>query len=413
MNRPAYFLFGVVVAAGVAARLGLLLILPERSWPGAALPDEVQYWQAAESLASGEGLEDELGFRAGRMPLYPAYLALFAHGSSGRLWALVIQAVFGSLAGGWIALLMRQLTADHPQTKWLAIIAGLCTALDPFQVYFSRFLLTETFFTAALCGLYWWCRPMMSAAAPVPLSRWVGAGVWMALAIYLKPSVVWFGPLLAVTMFLFCNSRKKVILGIICSSATVLLLLVPWAWRNEQLLGRWVWLTTRRGISLYDGVHPHATGASDLGKIKLLPDVRQLSELEYDQYFQTASLTYIRREPGRIVRLAGIKFLRTWSLWPNAEGYRAGWMRWIAGSWMVLLLSSLVAGLVRWRAAWRMLLWLLLPVIYFTLLHMLFVGSVRYRLPVMPLVGMIAALGWFRPTADLPMESAATQSTRH
>ena len=42
-----------------------------------------------------------------------------------------------------------------------------------------------------------------------------------------------------------------------------------------------------------------------------------------------------------------------------------------------------------WREApWRL---LLLPVVLTTLMHMMFVGSVRYRVPVMPMVMVLAA----------------------
>ena len=44
-------------------------------------PDEQQYWDMAASLMAGEGLKDELGFRATRMPLYPTLLAAWARPS--------------------------------------------------------------------------------------------------------------------------------------------------------------------------------------------------------------------------------------------------------------------------------------------------------------------------------------------
>jgi len=45
------------------------------------------------------------------------------------------------------------------------------------------------------------------------------------------------------------------------------------------------------------------------------------------------------------------------------------------------------------RAAPAAIMGLLLPAIYFTLLHMLFVGSVRYRLPAMPMIVVLSAVG--------------------
>ena len=74
---------------------------------------------------------------------------------------------------------------------------------------------------------------------------------------------------------------------------------------------------------------------------------------------------------------------------------------------LVLLAFLLLGACGAWhlRARWRALSWLLLPVAYFTLLHLVFVGSVRYRVPVMPLVEILAAWGvvclWRRSAAGV------------
>jgi hypothetical protein len=47
------------------------------------------------------------------------------------------------------------------------------------------------------------------------------------------------------------------------------------------------------------------------------------------------------------------------------------------------------------RKHWQGWLLVVLPIVYFTLLHMVFVGSLRYRVPVMPFMMVLAgASGW-------------------
>ena len=62
-----------------------------------------------------------------------------------------------------------------------------------------------------------------------------------------------------------------------------------------------------------------------------------------------------------------------------------------------VLVSAGVGGWVHRRAirSWVL---LLLPVAVFTLLHAVFIGSVRYRIPVMPMVIVLSAAGagWMR-----------------
>ena len=191
--------------------------------------------------------------------------------------------------------------------------------------------------------------------------------------------------------------------------------------RNYQTVGQWRWLTTRGGISLYDGVRAGATGDSDLAHTKTMPQVQELSETEWDAHFSKLAWQAIREDPARILHLMGAKFLRTWNLTPNVAAYRGGPVAWISAVWMVIVLLLAAAGLyaslcrrptlengaaTRGERAMAVLL-LLLPVVVFTLLHMVFVGSVRYRVPVMPFVCVLAATGLVAlvprgRTGDLP-----------
>jgi hypothetical protein len=169
--------------------------------------------------------------------------------------------------------------------------------------------------------------------------------------------------------------------------------LLPWAARNRAVTGDWVWLTTRGGISLYDGLGPRATGASDLSYTKTMPEVQGLSEVEWDRYFKDRAWAEAKSDPGRVVCLAWKKLVRTWSPRPNVKAYRQGAVATVSAAWMVSLIVLAVLGVWSRRramAAWGL---MLLPVVVFTVLHMVFVGSVRYRVPTMPLVMVLAATG--------------------
>ena len=54
----------------------------------------------------------------------------------------------------------------------------------------------------------------------------------------------------------------------------------------------------------------------------------------------------------------------------------------------------------------HLLLWL--PVLYFTLVHCVFVGSLRYRVPLMPFVSIAAATAFVRtPARDVGSDAEA------
>ena len=90
-----------------------------------------------------------------------------------------------------------------------------------------------------------------------------------------------------------------------------------------------------------------------------------------------------RRIRARAVNLAGIKFLRTWNIWPNEPGLRAWPLRLaVAATYLPLLILGLWGAVGSRGAAGRMCS-AGLPAPYFALLHMIFVGSIRYREPAM------------------------------
>jgi 4-amino-4-deoxy-L-arabinose transferase-like glycosyltransferase len=395
-------------------------------------PDEQQYWNLAKSLAAGRGLVDEFGYRATFMPLYPAFLSLFVNQPHGMLLARLAQAAIGAAAVIPICLLGGRLGGRRA-----ALVSGLLVAIDPFLVFgFANLVLTETIFTTLLCGAILAAWPSREpegelsgprdgedsgdGEGPLACARgsggrllalrvrsgrlagargavWAGivAGVLFAVAIYVRPSVAALVPLWVIVSSLVARRKRNVLRSGAIMLATVVVLLLPWAVRNRIVLGQWVWLTTRSGISLYDGLGPRATGPSDLAYTKTMPNVKGMSETRWDAYFTRESWRIARDDPWRVVRLAWAKFRRTWSFVPNEPGSRTPLKMAVSAIWMTVVLAAAVIGVIRMRRG-RDIVLLLLPAVYFTLLHMVYVGSVRYRIPAMPPLYVLS--GWAVPS---------------
>ncbi len=100
------------------------------------------------------------------------------------------------------------------------------------------------------------------------------------------------------------------------------------------------------------------------------------------------SLAFAREHPGRVAELAAIKAARFWSPWPNAETFRSTPVN-IASALVTLPLFALILqGFWERRRDLRSLAILAGPLLYFALLHMAFVSSVRYRI-----AGLVPAFG--------------------
>ena len=399
-HLAALFVLALVVRAGYG---GLRM---SRSGDAAALsfPDEQQYWLMSRELRAGGLLTDELGFHATRMPLYPGLLALFPSSTAGVVGAKACHWFLGALVGPLVALLgARALGAG------VGLVAGVIAAVDLSLVGLSSLVLSETAFVTVLAGLWWVSWPLINGGGgtclaagspreglpPLPpgrWGRWVLTGVLSALCVYLRPSTA--GLVLVWTAVLVIRqgvggyrawAGGAVVVGV------VVLSLVPWAARNRRVTGHWCWLTYRAGISLYDGVGPQATGAGDLGAIKSMPAVAGLDEAAWNRWFVQASWDSIRSDPLRVFRLAGVKLARTWSPVLHAEELRSTSIRVLFAVWSIALFALALGGVLAWRRRPAVVLGLLVPALYLSVLHSVFVGSVRYRAGAIPGLAVLAA----------------------
>ncbi|MCH7883741.1 MAG: hypothetical protein IIC01_00700 [Planctomycetes bacterium] len=368
------------------------------------------------------------------MPLFPTLLAPFV----AMPYGVVLAKIFHWFLGAGVAALAALLATDlfDRRVGW---IAGLLVAFDPFLVFFSSLLLTETLFTGVLVGLWWIAWPIMrhgssgdasssQESKAESLSRkpmghrfstgethglqtratlfgigsnmamrpWQFLAVAGALAIYVREAAAGLVVVL-LCLIVVCRRFDRRVVGVaLITGVFVYGAILPWSIRNAMVTGEMCRLTTRAGISLYDGVGPQATGASNLGPIKQMSEVRGLSETEWNRYFLRESFKAIKDDPMRIVRLAGVKLRRMWNPFPNVESYQSGATRLISAAWTlpVFALAALgaVALLVRRREnGWTLAALLLLPALYLSALHCVFVGSVRYRLGAMPMLEILAA----------------------
>jgi hypothetical protein len=179
----------------------------------------------------------------------------------------------------------------------------------------------------------------------------------------------------------------------------------PWWLRNYTITGRFVPTSLQVGASLYDGLSPHATGASEMQPVDefarsyraSLPPERRFTaaewEVELDHALREAALDWARKNPRRALRLAGVKFLRMWNIWPNAAEFQSWRLRLILAATYAPLLVLGLWGAWRWSLRdWPFAL-CVMPAIYFTLLHVVFVASIRYRQPAMlPLIVLAATV---------------------
>ena len=92
-----------------------------------------------------------------------------------------------------------------------------------------------------------------------------------------------------------------------------------------------------------------------------------------------------------MAELAAIKLVRLWNLWPNERQFSTWPIRLaVALGYLPVLALGLAGAVGSFRRGWPYVLcWL--PAAYFTLLHVVFVSSIRYREPAMLALMVLAA----------------------
>ena len=104
-----------------------------------------------------------------------------------------------------------------------------------------------------------------------------------------------------------------------------------------------------------------------------------------------AAVEWARDNPQKVAWLAAVKLRRMWGPFPNANEFQNPWLRWLLAATYAPVIALALIG--AWRFAgrdWPSLL-CCLPAIYLTLLHVVFVSSIRYRQPAMLALIVLAA----------------------
>jgi hypothetical protein len=290
-------------------------------------------------------------------------------------------------------------------------------ALDPYSVAMSELLLSEALFIPLMlllvCGL---ARLWQTGQGPAP---WAGRSWLRALAtggaggaaVLTRPSFALFLPAALLVWLSTVVPRTDNRCGrAACRSAVFVLLgavlvMSPWWVRNARIYGRFVPTSVWLGASLYDGLNPSATGASNMSFLAE-PEFRTHNEVGQDAMLTQAALEYALSHPSRVVELALIKLGRYWSPWLNAEEYRSPVLAVASTAVVIPMYLLLIAGAWDRRRDPRALILLAGSLLYFCAVHLVFVSSVRYRisgeLAAMPLaaIGLGSIAGRVRATTS-------------
>lgn len=377
----------MVLVVGLAARAAVV-VYAEHNPERVDFPDSERYLLVARNIAAGNGPMESEACRARTDSLYPYVLSIGVRlGCEGDValqrFGRIVNALLSLATIPLLAAVGRRLVSPAAGL-WAAAIL----AVDPILLFFNALVLTETFYIALLTAAVL----ALIRARDGGLWRWTTlAGVALGLSILCRSSGLFMPFALAPVAWHFAGGRGRRRAAAACLLMGVsILVLTPNVVRNYRLFGQFVPTSTNGGASLLDGVGPWADGGPGMDKIVYPVFPEGANELEQDRLCRAAALRWVAENPGAALRLAWVKLCRTWSITINAAEYTSS--LYVAIGWLSVapVFALAVAGIRVLRTRMWVLVLLLTPAVYFTLLHMLFVGSVRYRLPAMPFVFILA-----------------------
>ncbi|MDA0658424.1 MAG: glycosyltransferase family 39 protein [Planctomycetota bacterium] len=401
-NARALASISVILAVALGLRCGAAVVWQTRIPQGKtfAFDDSETYWYLARTIAEGSryAYGDAQIFRTPGYPLQlAAVIAAFGETAS-PMPARLVGAVQGTIVVGLVMVLARMLFSWR-----VSLVAGWIVALEPGSIAMSILVLSESLFCPfMLACILAWVKSLRATTSRTRCTWSFISGVLSGLATLTRPSWLLFTPCVGIVMFICGNDRRVRWASNVFMFTGMILVMAPWWVRNYNVAGRFVATTLQVGASLYDGWNPEANGASDMEFVPQFveeqrrsdshtPPAAGLFEDRLDKSMQRAALEWAGQNPGKVLRLMGVKFLRTWSPWPHAEELQSGWLRWgIALSYLPLIGCGLCGALRYGNRGWDYAL-CLFPAFYFSGLHMIFVGSLRYRQPPLLLLIVLAA----------------------
>lgn len=414
MKSPGKLLLVILVAA-LAVRVAVAWWWQSRLAQDFAFGDSETYWDLARTIARGEPYqygEDHFGvFRTPGYPLLLSPIFLIAGDHASVLWGRALSAVLDTISVGGVGWLAWRLFDPRA-----GVLAAAMAALYPGSVAVGILVLSEAPFCPLMVlqlGLWiaaWRAAsPCGAGVAPARSVQpggprhnsgllWVNrraaglaalAGLAAGAATLMRPSWLLFTPFAVALGVAFSKARLRHLGLGVAMLAGLAMAMSPWWIRNARVTGHFVPTTLQVGASLYDGWNPSATGASEMSFVERFaaeerrkPDGDSL-ELRLDRRLRHEALAWARENPGRAAQLGLVKLVRMWNVWPN-EPSMGNWLVRVAVAvtYVPIVLLAVLGAAWTARRGWPYVLcWL--PAVYLSLLHMVFVSSIRYRQPAM------------------------------
>jgi len=292
--------------------------------------DSALYLDWAEAILQGKSY---FALEYHHPPGYALFLSVVLKISGNNLFAvLFLQSLMVSLQGLMVFGCARRLSGTA--SAWVAfVLFSLCGPI----VFYSMKILSETLYTTALLGSFYFLlravgahgvRPNSSREGACHVPLLVATGALLGIAIEVRGNAMLCLIPAVVAVLVAEKTAFKRIASCAVLMAGVSILVLPVLWRNISVAGVWSPSASNWGENFYFGNSPYATGGVPAmpgisrNLITQIDDVRMeasrragrpLNSIEAQRFWFREGLEFIQSDPLRWIRLEWQKLLRLMS----------------------------------------------------------------------------------------------------
>jgi 4-amino-4-deoxy-L-arabinose transferase-like glycosyltransferase len=186
----------------------------------------------------------------------------------------------------------------------IAFAAGMIYALYPPLAFLSTVQrLSESYQPIIILASLVFVLQSACASGRKLALWWILAGLMVGIGAYLRPDYLLVPVAYGFALWMYTGRFRRSILAMAVMQAVALILLIPWAYRNHQLCGRWIFTATSVGCTLINGLseYNNAWGFGGLDEDRVVEAHKQgfyaPESPEADLYFQSLFWESIRSKP--------------------------------------------------------------------------------------------------------------------
>lgn len=357
--------------------------------------DAIMYDGIAQNLLSRR-FEYPAGIKTVRRgPIYPAFLAAiyFCFGHNHQV-VRMIQAGVDILTCICIYFISRMLFKQRGISLFALVFVSFYL---PFLRYVGL-ILTETLYSFLLAAFLYSLLFSLKRNSTVTFAL---SGILLGINILCKPTMQLFPLILFFFLILTSKNKKKALKHYAIMTITMILIIIPWTIRNYFAIRQFVCVTVGEGQALMDGVIPRPGEFPKPRDVKLINDyniskniyqlVEGKSEYERDKILRREALQLIFQNKTKFVVFCFKKFLRFW--FHIGFGHKPAiesMFIFVVNASLLLLAAFGIPSLRTQTPRGNI---FIILIVYFTLIHIPLDARIRYAIPILPYVMILAANG--------------------